>query len=63
MPTHLIWGRHDRIAPPAHAERLTSMLPVTMIENAGHMPNVEAAEAFNTALERILQDPSSGCLP
>lgn len=63
MPTHLIWGRHDRIAPPAHAERLTSMLPVTMIENAGHMPNVEAAEAFNTALENILQDPSSGCLP
>ncbi len=60
MPIHLIWGRHDRIAPPAHAERLTSTLPVTMIEDAGHMPNVEAADAFNDALLRILQDPSSG---
>lgn len=60
MPIHLIWGRHDRIAPPAHAERLTSTVPVTMIEDAGHMPNVEAAEAFNDALHRILQDPSSG---
>lgn len=60
MPIHLIWGRHDRIAPPAHAERLASTLPVTMIEDAGHMPNVEAAETFNNVLERILQDPSSG---
>lgn len=59
MPIHLIWGRHDRIAPPVHAERLTSTVPVTMIENAGHMPNVEAADAFNDALLRILQDPSS----
>lgn len=60
MPIHLIWGRHDRIAPPAHAERLTPAVPVTMIEDAGHMPNVEAADAFNDALLRILQDPSSG---
>jgi len=60
MPIHLIWGRHDRIAPPAHAERLTSTVPVTMIEDAGHMPNVEAAEACNDALLRILQNPSSG---
>lgn len=60
MPLHLIWGRHDRIAPPTHAERLTSTLPVTIIEDAGHMPNVEAADAFNDALLRILQDPSPG---
>lgn len=60
MPIHLIWGRHDRIAPPAHAERLAPTLPVTMIDDAGHMPNVEAADAFNDALLRILQDPSPG---
>ncbi len=43
QPVQVIWGREDRIVPPAQAEGLPANVAVTAIENAGHMPQMEAA--------------------
>ncbi len=37
----VIQGREDRILPPAQAEGLPANVAVTMIEDAGHMPQME----------------------
>ena len=54
FPAHLVWGREDRIVPVAHAERLADRLPVHILDAVGHMPNVEAAEAFNAIVAGLL---------
>ena len=55
IPIHIVWGREDRIVPVAHAERLAPDLPVTILDGVGHMPNVEAAEAFNRTVLGFLR--------
>ena len=56
--THIERFRHlvpeDRIVPVAHAEKLESDLPVHIIDGVGHMPNAEAAEAFNRLVGTLL---------
>jgi pimeloyl-ACP methyl ester carboxylesterase len=48
----LIWGRHDRFVPLAVAEAAATRLgwPLTVIEEAGHVPHIERARAFVNAL-------------
>ncbi len=53
QPVQVIWGRDDRIMPPAHAEGLPDSVAVTMIENAGHMPQMEAAAKVNRLIRKI----------
>jgi pyruvate dehydrogenase E2 component (dihydrolipoamide acetyltransferase) len=53
QPVQVIWGRDDRIMPPAHAEGLPDSVAVTMIENAGHMPQMEAATEVNRLIRKI----------
>ncbi len=53
QPVQVIWGRDDRIVPPAHAEGLPANVTVTMIENAGHMPQMEAAAKVNRLIRKI----------
>jgi pimeloyl-ACP methyl ester carboxylesterase len=47
VPTHVIWGREDKILPSAYAklwgERVAGA-QITMIEACGHSPHVEQAE-------------------
>jgi len=47
VPTQLIWGRHDRIIPVQHADLLASALATTIVDDAGHMPHMEAAAEVN----------------
>jgi len=53
QPVQVIQGRDDRIVPPAHAEGLPDSVAVTMIENAGHMPQMEAATEVNRLIRKI----------
>ncbi len=42
--TLVIWGKQDRLVPPAYAEEFASRIPgarVEMIDQAGHLPTVE----------------------
>jgi len=53
VPTALVWGRHDRMAPLrlAHAASTRFGWPLHVIDDAGHIPHVEQPEAFLDALE------------
>ena len=54
MPVQIIWGRNDRIIPLAHAEALAGRLPVHIIEEAGHLPQMEKAGEVNRLLARFV---------
>jgi pimeloyl-ACP methyl ester carboxylesterase len=48
-PTLLVWGREDRVFPPAHAEAWRALLPdarVELVDGAGHLPHVEQPQRF-----------------
>jgi pimeloyl-ACP methyl ester carboxylesterase len=56
VPTTLIWGRHDRIAPLRAAEEASARYgwPLQVIENAGHVSPGEQPEAFLRTLHAAL---------
>lgn len=57
VPTLVIVGSDDRIAPPDHARRIADAIPgarLVVIEGAGHVSNIEAPGAFNAALLAFL---------
>jgi pimeloyl-ACP methyl ester carboxylesterase len=67
VPALVLVGEHDRVTPPASAVALAGELPdgrLEVVEEAGHIPMMEAHEAFNRRLERFAQQvlgtPSRG---
>ena len=53
VPTLVVVGREDVYTPLVLAEQICEQIPgakLAVIENAGHMPNLEAPAAFNEAL-------------
>lgn len=58
-PTCIIWGKNDTVTPPNVAEEFHELLPdsdLFWIEKCGHAPMMEHPKAFNTILEKWLQD-------
>lgn len=52
-PTVVVAGAEDTIIPPAECEALSRAIPgarLVVIERAGHLPNVEAPDAFADAM-------------
>jgi 3-oxoadipate enol-lactonase len=57
VPTLVITGTVDRLIPPDVTAGIAERVPgaeLLRIENAGHLSNLEAPEAFNTALDGVL---------
>jgi pyruvate dehydrogenase E2 component (dihydrolipoamide acetyltransferase) len=54
LPIQMIWGRDDRIIPPAHAEALAGRLPVYILDDAGHLPHMEKAGEVNRLIGRFI---------
>jgi pimeloyl-ACP methyl ester carboxylesterase len=56
VPTDLIWGRHDRMAPLGIGEGASARFswPLHVIDDAGHVPHLEQPETFADVLGRIL---------
>ena len=53
LPVEIIWGDKDTVTPPSQAEALSIALgqgPVTYLADTGHIPHIEAPEAFAEAL-------------
>jgi 2-hydroxymuconate-semialdehyde hydrolase len=52
VPTALLWGREDRMAPLAIAESAAARngWPLHVIDNAAHAPHIEQPDAFIKAL-------------
>ncbi|HVW96979.1 MAG TPA: alpha/beta fold hydrolase [Mucilaginibacter sp.] len=56
IPTLVIVGRQDEFTPVAKAEELRQNMPnckMIIIEDAGHMPNLEHPEEFNLTLSNF----------
>lgn len=57
VPALVVVGEHDGPSPPAEAEAMAAAIPdarLEVIAGAGHLSNLEAPEAFNSALESFL---------
>jgi pimeloyl-ACP methyl ester carboxylesterase len=58
VPALVLVGEHDRVTPPSSAVALAGDLPdgrLEVIEEAGHIPMMEAHEEFNRRLERFAE--------
>jgi len=57
IPVTLIWGETDTITPLSQATYIKQLIPGSMLivlPRAGHIPQIEEAEEFRTALTRAL---------
>jgi pimeloyl-ACP methyl ester carboxylesterase len=57
VPTLIIWGKEDEMAPLALAERLHKDIAgsqLAVIDHCGHMPQIEKAEEFNQLVRGFL---------
>lgn len=49
VPTWIVWGDDDRLSPLEYGDRWRGLIPgaeLTVIERAGHLPQVEQPDAF-----------------
>jgi pimeloyl-ACP methyl ester carboxylesterase len=56
-PTLILWGKYDELANPAGADRLERTIPGArkiIIDDCGHMPQLEKAEEFNRLVRDFL---------
>ncbi len=56
-PTLIVWGRQDGLADPAGADRLARDIrgsKKVLIDNCGHLPQLEQAEQFNRLVRDFL---------
>jgi pimeloyl-ACP methyl ester carboxylesterase len=59
VPTLLVWGQADLRSPLNVARDLEALIPgarLVVIPRAGHLSNVEAPAAFNTAVRTFCLD-------
>jgi pimeloyl-ACP methyl ester carboxylesterase len=56
-PTLILWGKYDELANPAGADRLERAIPGSqrvLIDNCGHLPQLEKADEFNRLVREFL---------
>ena len=61
-PTLVVWGKYDELANPAGADRLEKTIPgarKVIIDNCGHMPQLERADEFNRIVREFLGAPKT----
>ena len=61
LPTLVIWGADDKVFSPDNAERLRNDIEgaeVHLIDDSGHLPQIEQTNAFLGALLPFLRDNS-----
>ncbi len=58
VPTLLLGGEQDTLTPPATMQAMQNAIDgssLTLVPGAGHLPNLEQPEVFNTTLLKFLQ--------
>ena len=61
-PVLVICGDQDRLTPPGGSVRIHRAIPqskLVILPGAGHFPNIETTDAFNSALLEFLREASS----
>ena len=59
VPVQLIFGEHDKLTPPSIGETMMAKIPnarMAVIEDAGHLSNMEQPDAFNKIMRAFLQE-------
>lgn len=62
VPTLIVWGEHDRLAPPIYAEEYAKLIKdsrIALIPGSGHIPQVEALESTWHAVSSFLEETSN----
>lgn len=62
VPALVLCGAHDRLTPPRRHELMAGLIPdaeLRVLDDAGHLPVLEAPEAVNDALARWLDRPAA----
>jgi len=57
-PALILCGRHDRLCPVERHEAMKQMMPharLCIIEDAGHLPTIEAPDQVTLALKKLLE--------
>ena len=59
VPTLVLCGAEDKVTPPSLAAELAALIPGArelVIEHAGHLSNLEQADAFNRAVDDFIRE-------
>lgn len=62
VPTLVLWGDQDRLFPPVHAEAYGKLIPgseVVVLDQCGHLPNVEKTDEFVSTITRFASQTHS----
>ena len=57
VPTLVVAGTHDQVAPLAQMKAIAAAIPGSVLEimpEAGHLMNIEQPDRFNTAVRNFL---------
>ena len=57
-PTLIVWGKYDELVSASNADRLEKAIPGSkkiIIDNCGHLPQLEKASEFNQLVREFLQ--------
>ncbi len=57
IPVQLIYGEHDKLTPPSLGLEIKNKIDgaeLSIIKNAGHLPNMEQPEVFNDIVEGFI---------
>ena len=55
MPVKVVWGRADRIIPVAHALGLPGRVGLHLLDDVGHLPQIEAASLVAELVQQQLR--------
>ena len=61
-PTLIIWGKFDQLDNPALADLLAETIPRSrkvLIDDSGHMPQLEKSAEFNRIVTEFLKQQAS----
>jgi 3-oxoadipate enol-lactonase len=58
IPTLIIVGKEDKVTPPQVAQKIVEAIAgseLAVMENAGHLSNLEAPDEFNSTILKFLE--------
>ena len=50
----VIWGKDDEIIPASHSENLPEKVDLHMLDNSGHVPQMENAAQVNQIIKTVI---------
>ncbi|QWK80554.1 acetoin dehydrogenase dihydrolipoyllysine-residue acetyltransferase subunit [Ochrobactrum sp. BTU1] len=58
IPARIIWGRADQIIPPSHVNRVPGQIATHLLDNIGHVPQLEAPALIARLISQTVRSAS-----